>query len=172
MASLSARKDLAQEVAKWCVCVCVCVCACAHTLGTELCWQHVPWEKLGRSGGEAGEGQWAESAFSYWPEAQHLLDLELSGPRAGWFHVYGPEIESGIWLPKEQRLPSWGDAKPNVSLPLPVSWLLSAFTWCLRFLSPFCPPGRGSEPGPPLPLLPWPSLSGMLHTFLCALPGE
>lgn len=23
-----------------------------------------------------------------------MLDLELSGPRAGWFHVYGSETES------------------------------------------------------------------------------
>lgn len=40
------------------------------------------------------EEQWEESPFSYWPEARHRLGLELSGPRAGWFHVYGPEIES------------------------------------------------------------------------------
>lgn len=40
------------------------------------------------------EGQWEESAFSFWPEAQRVLDLELSGPRAGWFHVYGSETES------------------------------------------------------------------------------
>lgn len=50
--------------------------------------------------GEAEEELGGESAFSSWPEAQHLLDLELSGPGAGRFHVYGSDRK---WDPVTQE---------------------------------------------------------------------
>lgn len=68
---------LAQEVAKWGA---QGPCGVSEGLCRAACALGEAEEKLG-----------AESAFSSWPEAQHLLDLELSGPRAGWFHVYGSD---------------------------------------------------------------------------------
>lgn len=83
--SLSAEKDLTQEVVSGWMDVCVCVLS-THTLGTGVCLAACALGDVKRAWLRAV----GKSAFSCGPVALHVLVLELQGSRPG--------VVSCLWL--------------------------------------------------------------------------
>lgn len=82
-------------------------------------------------------------------------------PGLGGFMFVALRQKAGIWLPKEQRLPHWGDAETQ-HVSAPPSFLAPGTALLMPvFSAPLPTPARVrlSEPGLLLSLLPWLCLS-------------